>query len=84
LKSQNRMRVPLSRSRRKHRTSIIQKRILACIDEALKELGASVAEALYYYLENNFRLSRNKIPRKPKTFMESIKFDFWRGRSEIY
>ena len=72
MKSQNRVRVPLSRSRRKHRTSIIQKRILACVDEALKELGASVAEALYYYLENNFRLSRNKIPRKPKTFMKAL------------
>ena len=66
------MRVPLSRSRKKYRTSIIQKRILACIDEALKDLGASVAEALYYYLENNFRLGRNKIPRKPKTFTKAL------------
>jgi len=75
LNSENGMRVPLSRikRRKKARTNLaVQKRILICIDKALKELGASVAEALYYYLESNFNLNRNRIPRRPKTFMKAL------------
>ena len=75
MNSENGMRVPLSRikRRKKARTNLaIQKRILICIDEALKELGASVAEALYYYFESNFNLNKNRIPRRPKTFMKAL------------
>ena len=75
LSSENEMKVPLSRikRRKKARTNLaIQKRILICIDEALKELGPSVAEALYYYLESNFNLNKNRIPRRPKTFMKAL------------
>ena len=74
MNSENEMRVPLSRikRRKKARTLAIQKRILTCIDEALKELGASVAEALYYYLESNFNLNKSRIPRRPKTFMKAL------------
>ena len=75
LSSENEMRVPLSRIKRRKKaiTNLaIQKRILTCIDEALKELGASVAEALYYYLESNFNLNKSRIPRRPKTFMKAL------------
>ena len=75
LSSGNEMRVPLSRIKRRKRARTnlaIQKRILTCIDESLKELGASVAEALYYYLESNFNLNKSRIPRRPKTFMKAL------------
>ena len=75
MNSENEMRVPLSRIKRRKKaiTNLaIQKRILTCIDEALKELGASVAEALYYYLEINFNLNKSRIPRRPKTFMKAL------------
>ena len=75
LNSENGMRVPLSRikRRKKARTDLaVQKRILTCIDEALKELGASVAEALYYYLKSNFNLNKSRIPKRPKTFMKAL------------
>ena len=75
MNSENEMRVPLSQIKRRKKARInlaIQKRILTCIDEALKELGASVAEALYYYLESNFNLNKSRIPRRPKTFMKAL------------
>ena len=75
LSSKNEMRVPLSQIKRRKRAGTnlaIPKRILTCIDEALKELGSSVAEALDYYLESNFNLNKSRIPRRPKTFMKAL------------
>ena len=69
LSSKNEMRVPLSRIKRRKKA---RTNLATCIDEALKELGASVAEALYYYLESNFNLNKSRIPRRPKTFMKAL------------
>lgn len=72
-KLQNRI-VPLLQIRWKGKvkTDIVYKKILVCVDEVFKELGPSAAEALYYYLKNNFGLSRSEIPKRPKIFVKAL------------
>ena len=73
------MRVPLS-WRRKTKTVKsnlqVEKLILKCINEAFEELGSSVAQALFFHLENNFGLRKREISKKPKHFLKALKSIF--------
>jgi len=73
---------PLFQKRiRKNRT--VTKRIFACIDAAFKELGPSVADALYFYLENSFNLKKNEVPRRIETFSKALQSIFGEGAKII-
>ena len=65
----------------KDRTVI--KRISTCIDAAFRELGSSVADALYFYLENNFGLKKSEIPTHIETFSEALHSIFGEGAKLI-
>ena len=53
--------------------------LLRAIDEALKSLGKSVMEAIYFYIEDQFSVIRNEIPRKLHQFQEGLKRIFGAG-----
>lgn len=47
-------------------------KILECVDRALKKLGESVSESIYYYLKNDFSLGKSEIPEKPEVFEKAL------------
>jgi hypothetical protein len=51
-------------------------RILQCIDDGLQTLGDSGKKAIYYYLKKNFKLKRQKIPKKPEIFCRGLTLMF--------
>ncbi len=61
----------------------VTKRISACIDEAFKELGPSVADALYFYLKHNFNLKKEDIPVRIETLSKALRSIFGEGAKII-
>jgi len=57
--------------------------ILQCIDNGLQTLGDSGKKAIYYYLKKNFKLKRQKIPKKPETFCRGLTLMFGEEGADI-
>jgi len=56
--------------------SELEKRIMQCVDDGLEVLGDGGKKAVYYYLEKNFGLKREEIPKKPEMFRKGLNFMF--------
>lgn len=57
-------------------TSEVDRKILECVDTALKKLGESASESIYYYLKKDFNLAKFEIPEKPEAFDKALKSIF--------
>jgi hypothetical protein len=53
--------------------------LLEAIDEGLSSLGETCKQALYFYLEKNFRLNKREIPFRIEDFTEAIENIFGVG-----
>ena len=42
--------------------------LLGAIDEALASLGDSAKQAVYFHLENKFKITKNEIPERIEDF----------------
>jgi hypothetical protein len=58
---------------------VFDKLLLCAIDEALNSLGKSVRQAIYFYIENQFSVPRNEIPRNLQQFQEGLERIFGAG-----
>jgi hypothetical protein len=56
---------------------------LEAVDEALASLGDSCKEAIYYHLENSFKIARKDIPSKIEEFANAIESIFGFGAKII-
>ena len=59
--------------------------LLETIDETLSSLGEPVKNAIYFHLQNNFKINKNEIPKKINEFSDIIQkiFGSGAGRLEI-
>lgn len=55
------------------------KLLLEVIDEALSSLGDSVKQAIYFHLENKFKIARDEIPQRVEDFAAGIEKIFGFG-----
>jgi hypothetical protein len=55
------------------------KLLLEAVDEALSSLGGSVKQAIYFHLENKFKMARNEIPQHVEDFADGIEKIFGLG-----
>lgn len=56
-----------------------EKLLLEAIDEALASLGDSAKQAIYFHLENKFKLERNEIPQRVEDFADGLEKIFGVG-----
>lgn len=63
--------------------SMVEQKILQCVDDGLQALGGSGKKAIYYYLEKNFRLKREEIIKKPKIFCRGLTLMFGEEGADI-
>jgi len=56
--------------------SELERRIILCVDAGLQVLGNGGKRVIYYYLEKNFMLKREDIPKKPKKFLKGLDLMF--------
>lgn len=59
--------------------------LLQTIDETLSSLGELVKNAVYFHLQNNFKMNKNEIPQKINEFSDIIQkiFGYGAGMLEI-
>ncbi|MEM4703677.1 MAG: hypothetical protein QXJ02_01210 [Candidatus Bathyarchaeia archaeon] len=60
-----------------------EKMILQAIDEGLSTLGDSSKEAIYFYLDKNFKLKKEQIPNKIEDFEVALKNIFGAGANYL-
>lgn len=53
--------------------------LLKALDKTLNSLGSSVKDAIYYYLENTFKIPKEDIPKRIDEFAEAIEKIFGIG-----
>lgn len=53
--------------------------LLEAVDEALVSLGASARKAIYFHLENRFKIARNEIPDHVEAFSKGLENIFGVG-----
>ena len=53
--------------------------LLRAVDESLTSLGQSVRHAVFYHLENKFKVPRDDIPKRVKDFADGIEKIFGAG-----
>ena len=53
--------------------------LLKAIDEGLSTLGDSPKQAVYFYLENKFKIKRHEIPCKIEDFVDALEKIFGLG-----
>ena len=53
--------------------------LLETIDETLSSLGEPAKKTIYFHLQNNFRISKNEIPKKINEFSDIIQKIFGSG-----
>jgi hypothetical protein len=58
-------------------------RVLDSIDVALKKYGSSVAQVVYFQLENSFGLKKEEIPKNPEVFVSCLDGFFGGGTSTV-
>jgi hypothetical protein len=56
-----------------------EKLLIEAVDEALASLGESAKQAIYFHLENKFKISRNEIPHHVEDFCEGLEKIFGLG-----
>jgi len=56
-----------------------EKLLLEAVDEALASLGGSAKQAIYFHLENKFRITRNEIPLRLEDFANGLEKIFGVG-----
>jgi len=61
------------------KSKIFNKLLLNAIDEALKSLGKSARQSVYFHIENKFSINRNEIPRNLQEFQEGLETIFGTG-----
>jgi hypothetical protein len=57
--------------------------LLCAIDEALNSLGESARQSVYFYMENKFKVTRDKIPEKLAEFQGGLEKIFGVGSQFI-
>lgn len=60
-----------------------EKLLLEAIDDALVSLGESAKQAIYFHLEDKFKVSKNEIPNRLKDFEEGLEKIFGLGANFI-
>jgi len=63
--------------------SMVEQKILQCVDDSLQALGDSGKKAIYYHLKKNFRLKRKEIPKKPEIFCRGLALIFGEEGADI-
>jgi len=58
-----------------------EKLLLVAVDEGLSSLGESSRQAIYSYLDRNFRIKKQEIPKKIEAFAGAIENIFGQGAS---
>lgn len=53
--------------------------LLEAVDEALASLGDSAKQAIYYHLEDKFKITKNEIPNRLKDFTDGLEKIFGLG-----
>jgi hypothetical protein len=53
--------------------------LLAAVDESLSSLGQSVKQAVFFHLENKFKVPRSEIPKRIGDFANGIEKIFGLG-----
>lgn len=61
----------------------IQTTIVECIDSALRELGHSVGEVVFFHIEQNFGISKEEIPAQPEAFSQALHSIFGQGANVL-
>jgi hypothetical protein len=56
-----------------------EKLFLEAVDEALASLGDSAKQAIYFHLENRFKIKRNEIPQRVEDFADGLEKIFGAG-----
>jgi hypothetical protein len=64
-------------------TREFDKLLASAIDETLNSLGESVKQFIYFYIENNFKLSRDEIPENLLEFQGGLERIFGAGAQYI-
>lgn len=54
-------------------------KIIDIVDHTLSQLGESVKIALYWHLENEFKIKKEDIPKKPRDFMKALEAIYGTG-----
>ena len=58
-------------------------RILSCVDRGLDHLGENVKHVIYWHLEHEFGVKKDKIPDKPKEFIRGLEGMYGLGATII-
>ncbi|MEM3697133.1 MAG: hypothetical protein QXQ94_06500 [Candidatus Bathyarchaeia archaeon] len=53
--------------------------LLEAVDEALASLGDSARQAIYYHLEDKFKITKKEIPNRLKDFTDGLEKIFGLG-----
>ncbi|MEM3385212.1 MAG: hypothetical protein QXE78_06770 [Nitrososphaeria archaeon] len=61
----------------------VERMILEAIDESLSILGDKGKEAVYYFLEREYCVNKEDIPKNLKTFLECLRLVFGVGANII-
>ncbi|MGC9345250.1 MAG: hypothetical protein ACP5ER_00450 [Candidatus Bathyarchaeales archaeon] len=56
-----------------------EKLLLEAVDDALGSLGESAKQAIYFHLEDKFKIARNEIPRRVEDFADGLEKIFGLG-----
>jgi len=57
--------------------------LIEAVDESLASLGESAKQAIYFHLENKFKIAKNDIPYRLEDFAEGLEKIFGLGASFI-
>lgn len=60
-------------------TKAFDKLLLEAVDEALASLGDSAKQAIYFHLEDKFKIARNEIPQRVEDFADGLEKIFGIG-----
>ena len=65
------------------KTSEFNKLLVSAIDEALNSLGESVKQSIYFHIEHNFKVPRDRIPENVVEFQGGLEKIFGAGAQYI-
>lgn len=57
--------------------------LLEAVDDALASLGDSAKKAIYFHLENKFKIERNEIPQHVEDFADGLEKIFGIGARSL-
>ena len=65
------------------KTNEFNKLLVSAIDEALNSLGESVKQSIYFHIEHNFKVPRDRIPENVVEFQGGLEKIFGAGAQYI-